>query len=90
MWIAPAADVSDGEFSVVQVSEAGKRFWLQHAAKVYAGTHTKLKEVQVGAARTVRAEPLGRSEVLIDLDGEQPGRLPASFDILPAALTLIV
>lgn len=29
-------------------------------------------------------------EVLLDIDGEAPGRLPASFEILPGALKLRV
>nr|WP_292280564.1 hypothetical protein [Mesorhizobium sp.] len=36
-------------------------------------------------------EPLGDAEkngALVDIDGESPGRIPATFEILPGALTL--
>jgi YegS/Rv2252/BmrU family lipid kinase len=90
MWIAPHADVSDGAFSVVCVADAGKRFWLKNAARVYAGTHIGLDPVREWSAQKVRAEPAGSEPVLIDLDGEQPGRLPATFRVNKGALSLIV
>jgi len=39
-------------------------------------------------ATTVDVEPLGAAPVLVEVDGEQPGRLPASFSVLPGALRL--
>jgi len=37
------------------------------------------------------ALPLNESdEILLDIDGEAPGRLPASFEILPKAIRLRV
>jgi hypothetical protein len=37
----------------------------------------------------VEAEPLAaRTEVLIDMDGETPGRLPLRAELAPAALRL--
>jgi diacylglycerol kinase family enzyme len=37
----------------------------------------------------VHAEPLVPSDhVLLDIDGEAPGRLPATFEVRPAALHL--
>lgn len=91
MWIAPDADVSDGRFTVVRVLDAGKRFWVQHATKVYSGKHTHLDAVKVSSARVVTAEPVSLgAPVLLDLDGEQIGQLPARFEILPHALALLV
>lgn len=91
MWIAPQANVTDGLFHIVRVCTAQKRFWLKNAAKVYSGSHTSLEEVKVGVGRTVRADPVRPGDtILIDLDGEQPGILPATFKILPKALRLLV
>jgi diacylglycerol kinase family enzyme len=36
----------------------------------------------------VELEPLGDAPVLLEADGEQPGRLPARFTVLPGALAL--
>jgi len=52
------------------------------------GTHVNGPKVQVVRARTVTATPLGPEPVLIDVDGEGPGRLPARFEMMPGALTL--
>ena len=44
--------------------------------------------MDVYRARVLQADPLDGHEVLIDLDGEQPGRLPARFEVLPGALKI--
>ena len=41
-------------------------------------------------ARKVYAEPLGDADVELDVDGETPGILPATFTVLPNALSLVV
>jgi diacylglycerol kinase family enzyme len=40
--------------------------------------------------RTITVEPLGdiRNAALVDIDGESPGRIPATFEIVPGALRL--
>jgi diacylglycerol kinase family enzyme len=49
--------------------------------------------VRWAGTRTLRCRKLEASsdeEVLLDVDGEQPGRLPASFELLPGALRIQV
>jgi len=40
--------------------------------------------------RRVAVEPIGgkAGPALVDIDGESPGRIPATFEILPGALVL--
>jgi diacylglycerol kinase family enzyme len=46
-----------------------------------------MQEVQQTRARVVIARPARKDEeVMIEIDGELPGRLPARFEILPRAL----
>jgi YegS/Rv2252/BmrU family lipid kinase len=91
MWIAPPANVQDGSFHIVTVRGAKKRFWLKNALKVYSGTHLSLNEIQIQTGKSLVAEPVRSTDrVLLDLDGEQPGILPAHFEILPGALRLLV
>ena len=58
-------------------------------AKVFRGAHVGTPGVHGERARAIEVRPRDdRDVVLLDLDGEQPGRLPASFRIEPAALRL--
>jgi YegS/Rv2252/BmrU family lipid kinase len=90
MWVAPEAKPDDGLFDVVTCTGDGTAFWLKHV-KVYQGKHLDFQEVSVKRARRVLAEPVRADEkVLVEIDGEQPGRLPATFEIVPSALPLLV
>jgi diacylglycerol kinase (ATP) len=58
---------------------------------VYRGSHVGRPKLRVSRGREVVAEPLvGGSEVLIDLDGETPGRLPLATRGLAGALRVRV
>ena len=39
MWIAPNADLSDGEFDLVMIGEVGKFKFLSNLPRVFKGTH---------------------------------------------------
>jgi len=56
--------------------------------RIYAGTHVNTPGIEVLRAKHVFAEPelRERVDVLLDVDGEAPGRLPAEFRLLPQAL----
>jgi YegS/Rv2252/BmrU family lipid kinase len=100
MFIAPKAVGDDGYFDVVTIEPMGKAAFLTRASAVYSGTHIHRKDVHYERARRVVIEqrPSGRdqqpSSVLVplglDVDGEVPGTLPATFENLPRALRLIV
>ena len=58
---------------------------------IYSGEHLNDPKVRVVRGQTVIAAPVeetGGKPVYLDLDGEAPGRLPATFQILPRALTV--
>jgi YegS/Rv2252/BmrU family lipid kinase len=89
MKVAPEARLDDGLFDVVTLGDYGFSDLLLRGLDVYSGKHIHGPKVTVHRARRVEAEPLdgdGSAEVLIDVDGEQPGRLPATFELLPGAL----
>jgi YegS/Rv2252/BmrU family lipid kinase len=90
MKIAPEAELDDGFFDVVAVGDMGVGDFLLRGHKLYRGTHLSLDKVSCRRARKVIAEPLDAEPVRLDVDGEAPGRLPATFEILPGALRLIV
>ena len=89
MKIAPKADASDGLFDVVALGDLGRAESVALSSKIYRGTHVSAPKVSVTRARRVEAEPLrAADEVLIDMDGETPGRLPLVATVLPGTLRI--
>ncbi len=86
MWVGPEAKVDDGLFDVTIWRGLGLADFVLRARRVYDGTHVSLPNTTLARARRVRAE--SDETVLLDVDGEQPGRLPATFELLPGALLL--
>ena len=89
MKVAPDAEYDDGRFDVVTLGDASTATMLLHGTKIYSGAHLKLPFVSVRRAVKVSAESLLGEEVLLDVDGEQPGRLPATFELLPAPVQVM-
>jgi diacylglycerol kinase (ATP) len=88
MQIAPEARTDDGLFDVVAVCGLGRAQLLRRLPRLYRGTHLADPAVRFRRGRVVEAEPRGAA-VALELDGEPLGRLPARFEMLPAALMLI-
>ena len=90
MMVAPAARVDDGLFDITLWQGLGLTDFALKKAMLYDGTHVRLSNTTTLRGRLVEAEPLGSSPVLLDVDGEQPGMLPARFTVLPGALRVRV
>jgi YegS/Rv2252/BmrU family lipid kinase len=89
MWIAPRAELDDGKFDVVTIGRLTGWDILLRMGRIYKGTHLELPQVSHALAARVEAEPVDPDEhILLDVDGETPGRLPATFQLLPRALKL--
>jgi diacylglycerol kinase (ATP) len=86
MKVAPDAALDDGMFDVITMGDFGFGDLLFRGLDIYSGKHLRNPKVTVQRARRVDAEPLDGVEVLLDVDGEAPGRLPASFELLQGAL----
>ena len=86
MKVAPSADVSDGWFDVTIWSGYGLSDFVLKSAGVYSGAHVNWKGTRTLRCRELTAECEDR--VLIDCDGEQPGKLPCTVTLLPAAIRL--
>lgn len=87
MRIAPDADNADGLFDIVIVRASGKFGLIRDLRLIYCGAHLALPIVSVMRGRRLTVEPLGPADApLLDIDGESPGRAPATFEILPAAI----
>jgi diacylglycerol kinase family enzyme len=86
MRVAPRAEMDDGFFDVTIWGGFGLRDFILRSQKLYDGSHLDLEGAHSFRARRVEARSEDR--VLLDMDGEQPGVLPATFEILPRALCL--
>lgn len=91
MKVAPDAEPDDGVFDVVALGDFGFGDVLKSGRRLYKGTHVTMDKVTSRRAKVVEAEPIDPSAIVeLDVDGETPGRLPAKFEILPAALWMVV
>jgi YegS/Rv2252/BmrU family lipid kinase len=90
MMVAPNADLTDGKFDVVALEEMGLGKSILFSRHIYKGSHLNLDSVSSRRAKKVYAESIDGQEVLLDMDGEVPGTLPATFAIMPEALRFIV
>lgn len=88
MKVAPAAEVDDGHFDVTLWSGYGLGDFVRKGGKLYDGRHVELDGTRTLRARKV--EVTCEEECLLDLDGEAPGKAPATFEILPRAIHLLV
>ena len=85
MQMAPMARPDDGVFEVVVMRDMTKLELMKDPNALYRGDHIKHPKTLALRGRRVVAEPL-ESEVLLDVDGEAPGRLPATFTVIPGGL----
>jgi len=88
MFIAPDADLEDGEFDVVTIAEVGKLRFLSNLPRVFRGTHVNKDEVRV--FRAPRLELSANRPFPVYADGEHLTDAPASLRVLPRALSVIV
>jgi len=91
MMIAPDAELDDGQFDIVILRAAGKLGLIRDIRLLYGGRHRNHPAITILRGRKVVVEPLGdkdKNGALVDIDGESPGRIPATFEMLPGALAL--
>jgi YegS/Rv2252/BmrU family lipid kinase len=88
MRMFPEAEPDDGLLEVLVWGDVTKLDLTLAMHRLYRGTHLTHPKLQVARARRVRVSmdpPLP-----VELDGEQPGSAPISFEVVPGALKLRV
>jgi len=91
MMVAPHAELDDGQFDVISMGDFGFGDVVKSGRRLYQGTHLAMDKVTSRRARIVDAEPVDPSATVeLDVDGEPLGVLPARFELLPAALWMVV
>jgi YegS/Rv2252/BmrU family lipid kinase len=91
MRVAPNARPDDGLFDVIIMGGTPKHRAMADMRQIYTGEHLNNPAVRALRGRKVVAVPVAETRgrpVLIEVDGESAGRLPATFEILPRALNV--
>ena len=88
MRIAPKAKLNDGRFDVMAVGNLSTLSILANSYRLYLGTHLGMRQVHHARGTRLAARPAahGAPAVRLEVDGELVGRLPATFEVVPAAL----
>ena len=86
MHAAPEAELDDGLLDLLMLKEISVAKFLWHLPKIYKGTHLKIPEIFFQKVRKFTAE--SSEQVILDIDGESPGYLSATFEVLPKILNL--
>jgi diacylglycerol kinase (ATP) len=88
MKIAPNALLDDGLFDLILIKRMNTGEFLRNVLKLYKGTHISHPKVDQIRGRRIQAcsdEELNQ-RVLIEVDGEQVGTLPATFELSPESI----
>lgn len=91
MRVAPHASPDDGLFDVIIMGGTPKHRALADLKLMYTGEHLNIPGVRALRGAKIMAAPVAETmgrPVLIEVDGESAGQLPATFEILPRALNL--
>ncbi|MFN2466274.1 MAG: diacylglycerol kinase family protein [Candidatus Dormibacteria bacterium] len=88
MHVAPGAIPDDGLFDVVVFGDIARFEALRSIGDIYKAKHVANPKVRGWRAREVRVSSPER--VLVDVDGEMCGTLPATFTVVPKVIPLVV
>lgn len=88
MRIAPQASLDDGLLDLVLVKSMKFLEFCRHGWRIFLGTHLSHPKISLIRGRRIEALAPDQGEVLLELDGEQLGGLPAKFEIVPRALQI--
>jgi YegS/Rv2252/BmrU family lipid kinase len=90
MMLAPDAVLDDGLFDIIILRAGGKLGLIWSMRLLYGGRHRNHPAITILRGRKVVVEPIAANggRMLVEADGESPGHIPATFEILPGAITL--
>lgn len=88
MQIAPYARLDDGLLDVVIVGNVSRYELLKLWPTLYNGSHIRHPKIKERKATTVIIE--SDEQLLVEADGVILGESPASFQVIPSVLTIVV
>ncbi len=91
LHLAPTADLFGSQLTVCLFPSRRWPRYLLYAAAVLARQHLRLRDVELVHATKIECAAGERARTIrFELDGELVGTLPATFEVVPDALTLLV
>ncbi len=91
LHLAPTAGLFQPRFAVCSFPSRSRLRYLLYALAVLARQHLRLSGVSLDHCTEVVCAPIDASPpIRFELDGELAGAIPATFEIVPDALTLLV
>ena len=87
MKVLPDASLVDGRLDVCIVEALSKAAFLRAFPKVFTGSHGSHPKVRLRTATSVTVR--ANRSMQVYADGEHVGLLPATFEIVPGALTVV-
>lgn len=89
MQVAPRAKPDDGLLDVVVVGDVNAWENVRGMGEIRKGTHLDRGNPKLSHVLARRVEVSSPTRVYVDVDGEQPGALPAVFEVQPGALEVV-
>ncbi len=86
MMVAPSAELDDGLFDIVIMKDISRIRFIKDGPKIYRGEHIHSPDVIQVRGKELFIQKEG---LYIDLDGEDVGRTPSRFSILPSSINII-
>jgi YegS/Rv2252/BmrU family lipid kinase len=88
MCVAPEAITHDGLLDLTVWRQYGLTDFVIKSKGLYSGEHIHWKKTRYSRCRSIEVE--SDQDVLLEMDGEVPGKLPCRITILPGAIRLKV
>jgi diacylglycerol kinase (ATP) len=90
MRMAPMADPGDGLLDVIVIGDVNALENARGLVRIRKGTHLDGHSPKFQLYRGQLVDVQSEEPTRLDVDGEQPGFLPATFEVIPGALELVV
>jgi diacylglycerol kinase (ATP) len=88
MKVTPGASIVDGELDVCMLQALSTGAFLRAFPRVFRGTHVTHPAVRMARGKRIHIET--DRHVMVYADGERVGPTPATFEIVPASLSVFV
>ncbi len=90
MWVGRGGTMHDGHLDMLVMPDLGLARTLKDVWRLYDGSAEKVPEVFRARVTELTAEAMNLQgdPILLDIDGEQPGRIPLRIRVVPGALQI--